>query len=138
MDEMNTAPEESVAQASPGVEGGTYNAAVFNTAARDMIMIGCTTTSNFITTMLAEPSDFRRIPLGDICLQREICLHNNSGFVNWRRSEQCSIRRVYFAKIDGRKSNVMVAMYQGDDAEEEWRQDIADYMIIRHVPHFTT
>ncbi|KAJ6569252.1 hypothetical protein B0H19DRAFT_1066012 [Mycena capillaripes] len=34
--------------------------------------------------------------------------------------------RVYTAKIEGRKSSVTVAMYQGDGAEEQWRQDIAN------------
>ncbi|KAF7377047.1 hypothetical protein MSAN_00122800 [Mycena sanguinolenta] len=32
------------------------------------------------------------------------------------------------ARIDGRKSRVTVAIYQGNDAEEKWRQDIAKYI----------
>jgi hypothetical protein len=48
------------------------------------------------------------IPLGDIDLQHEIRLNNRTG----------SVRRVYAARIEGRQSNVTVAMYQGHRAEE--------------------
>ncbi|KAJ7205154.1 hypothetical protein B0H12DRAFT_458562 [Mycena haematopus] len=60
----------------------------------------------------------------DIDLERETSLVS--------RRDQRTIRRVYSAKIDGRKSGVTVAMYQGDSAEEEWRRDIDMYMSMRH------
>lgn len=59
--------------------------------------------------------DFRMIPLGDIDLQREILL--DTGAVD-RRRERPRVRRVYTAKIEGRKSDVTVAMYQGEGAQE--------------------
>ncbi|KAJ7833008.1 hypothetical protein B0H14DRAFT_2801743 [Mycena olivaceomarginata] len=74
--------------------------------------------------------DFRRIPLGDIDLQHEIHLDNTFGVVDRQRRRTRNIRRVYSAKTAGR--NVTVAMYQGNTAEEEWRQDIEKYMAVRH------
>jgi hypothetical protein len=58
------------------------------------------------------------IPKGDIDLQHEICLEHNSAVLGCYRSERACVRRVYSAKIDGQKSGVTVAMYQGDGAEE--------------------
>ncbi|KAJ7340576.1 hypothetical protein DFH08DRAFT_874832 [Mycena albidolilacea] len=72
------------------------------------------------------PSDFRRIPLGDIDLQREIRLDWNLGVVSARTL------RYHSAKIDRGTSSVTVAMYQGEKAEEEWRRDVAKYMAVRH------
>ncbi|KAJ6462952.1 hypothetical protein C8R45DRAFT_524962 [Mycena sanguinolenta] len=66
-------------------------------------------------------SGFRTIPLGDIDLQREIQLN--------RRSR---LPRLHSAKIHAEQSNVTVALYQGDDAEDKWRRDIKKYMAIRH------
>ncbi|KAJ6580622.1 hypothetical protein B0H19DRAFT_1369173 [Mycena capillaripes] len=82
------------------------------------------------TTAPTIPSDFRMIPLGDIDLQDEIRVDNRSGVVN-RHSKRARVR-VYSAKLDGRTSNMTVAMYQGKGAEEDWREDIARYMAIRH------
>ncbi|KAJ7927929.1 hypothetical protein B0H13DRAFT_2312105 [Mycena leptocephala] len=72
------------------------------------------------------PSDFRMIPLGDIDLRKEICLNYDTGDADQRPR----VRRVYSARVHGRKSNVTVAMYQGSGAEEEWWQDIAKYMMM--------
>ncbi|KAJ7681991.1 hypothetical protein DFH06DRAFT_1159938 [Mycena polygramma] len=66
-------------------------------------------------------SDFRTIRLGDINLQREI------GVVNRRTT-----RRVHIARVEGKRSEVTVAMYEGDGAEEAWREDIALYSSLRH------
>ncbi|KAJ6552726.1 hypothetical protein B0H19DRAFT_153732 [Mycena capillaripes] len=73
------------------------------------------------------PSDFRMIPLGDVDLQHAI----SAGDVD-RNYERARVRKVYSARIDGRMSNMTVAMYQGNGAEEEWQEDIARYMSIRH------
>ncbi|KAJ7124364.1 hypothetical protein C8R44DRAFT_852256 [Mycena epipterygia] len=75
------------------------------------------------------PSDFRRIPLGDIDLQREIRM-DTCGVVR-RAHEPGSVRRMYSAKIAGRKSNMTVSMYQGDTAEEEWLEAISKYSWLR-------
>ncbi|KAJ7315781.1 hypothetical protein DFH08DRAFT_419741 [Mycena albidolilacea] len=77
------------------------------------------------------PSDFRVIPLGDIDLRREISVDRDTGVVVRQREGTC-VRRIYSAKVEGRKSQVTVAIYQGNSAEEEWRRDIAKYMSIRH------
>ncbi|KAJ6512400.1 hypothetical protein C8R45DRAFT_321774 [Mycena sanguinolenta] len=69
-------------------------------------------------------SDFRVIPLGDIDLQREIQLHKRSGVA--------SLRRLHSARVEGKASDVTVAVYQGDRGEEEWRRDIARYKAVRH------
>ncbi|KAJ7245085.1 hypothetical protein C8J57DRAFT_1363010 [Mycena rebaudengoi] len=74
------------------------------------------------------PSAFQMIPLGDIDLQKEIHLHVEIGIADRR----ARVRRLYSAKVNHGKSNATVAMYQGNGAEEEWRQDIARYMTIRH------
>ncbi|KAF7337105.1 hypothetical protein MVEN_02148100 [Mycena venus] len=131
-DEMHPAPEQSSSQSNPGIVGGPSHAAVFNTGARDINMIGCTTTSNFaFMTAPAEPSDFRMIPLGDIDLQHEIRVDYYTGFVEWRR-EQTRVRRLYSARIEGRKAPATVAIYQGNSAKEEWERDIAKYISARH------
>ncbi|KAJ7027136.1 hypothetical protein C8F04DRAFT_1399665, partial [Mycena alexandri] len=77
------------------------------------------------------PPDFRMIPMGDIDLQQELMVNEESGVVGRRQERNC-VRRVYSAKIDGRRSNVTVAVYQGDGAEEAWRRDVETYMLVRH------
>jgi hypothetical protein len=57
------------------------------------------------------------IPLGDIDLQQEIRLDDGFAVVD-RHCETARIRRVYSARVHGGNSNVTVAMYQGDSAEE--------------------
>ncbi|KAF7330664.1 hypothetical protein MSAN_02451700 [Mycena sanguinolenta] len=86
------------------------------------------------------PSDFRMIPMGDIDLRHqirvdEIQVDKCTGVVTAQPRERVCIRRVHSAKarIDGRKSRVTVAIYQGNDAEEKWRNDIAKYMSLRQV-----
>ncbi len=58
------------------------------------------------------------IPMGDIDLLEEIRLDNEKGVVGYHHPERTRVRRVYSAKIDGRKSGVTVAVYQGHGAEE--------------------
>jgi hypothetical protein len=55
------------------------------------------------------------IPMGDIDLLEEIHL---TGIIGRHHPERTRVRRVYSAKIDGRKSGVTVAVYQGNGAEE--------------------
>jgi hypothetical protein len=57
------------------------------------------------------------IPMGDIDLLEEIRLNNETGVVDCHHPERTRMRWVYSAKIDGRKSGVTVAVYQGDSAE---------------------
>ncbi|KAF7366225.1 hypothetical protein MVEN_00499700 [Mycena venus] len=93
-------------------------------------MFGCTTMSNFMIAPAA-PYDFRRIPLGDIDLQHEIHLDNDTGGVD-RHCERARVRRLYSARVQGRQLHMTVAMYQGHGAEEEWQKDMARYKSVRH------
>ncbi|KAJ7679426.1 hypothetical protein DFH06DRAFT_1166597 [Mycena polygramma] len=79
-------------------------------------------------------SDYRSIRLGDIDL-KELRLETPSqtlGYLHKRRST----RRVYTARVDGRKSNVTVAIYEGKGGEEDWREDISRYSCLRHPSIF--
>jgi hypothetical protein len=58
------------------------------------------------------------IPMGDIDLLEEIHFDNDTGVVGRPYPERTRVRRVYSAKIDGRRSDVTVAIYQGEGAEE--------------------
>jgi hypothetical protein len=55
----------------------------------------------------------RMIPLEDIDLRHEIRVDGDTGVV-----ERAVVRRVYSARVEGRKSKFTVAMYQGNGAEE--------------------
>jgi hypothetical protein len=61
--------------------------------------------------------DFRIIPLGDLNLLHEIGFRNGSDVVRHKHG-RTSVRTVYSAKIHGSKSNMTVALYQGDGAQE--------------------
>ncbi|KAJ7022940.1 hypothetical protein C8F04DRAFT_1240493, partial [Mycena alexandri] len=78
-------------------------------------------------------AEFRMIPMGDIDLQRELIVSEKSGAIAHQlgRERNC-VRRVYSAKLEGRSTDLTVAMYQGDGAEEDWRHDIETYMSLRH------
>ncbi|KAF7374283.1 MFS general substrate transporter [Mycena sanguinolenta] len=85
-------------------------------------------------------SSFRRIPLGDVNLLSEIQVHSVSDTVA-RQFERGSVtrllirplsRRTYSARVKGRKSDMTVAVYQGHNAEEEWRRDVDKYSGVRH------
>ncbi|KAF7337287.1 hypothetical protein MSAN_02281300 [Mycena sanguinolenta] len=78
-----------------------------------------------------EQSEFRTIPLGDINLMKTIRLDPRSDVVGCR-SRGVGVRRIYHAEIRRDPGTVTVAMYQGDGAEDEWRQDVAKYESIRH------
>ncbi|KAF7364426.1 hypothetical protein MSAN_01103600 [Mycena sanguinolenta] len=66
----------------------------------------------------ATPPDFLRIPLGNINLQSEIRADTATGVV-WQHCHN---------------EPMTVAMYQGDNAEEEWKRDISHHSGLRH-PH---
>ncbi|KAF7330737.1 hypothetical protein MSAN_02446300 [Mycena sanguinolenta] len=78
-----------------------------------------------------QPSDFQKIRLGDVKLVKEVRLSLQSGVVG-RQSRRVGVRRIYHAEIRRDPGTVTIAMYQGDGAEEEWRQHVAKYESIRH------
>ncbi|KAJ6462939.1 hypothetical protein C8R45DRAFT_524773 [Mycena sanguinolenta] len=106
---------------------------IFSNSQKFTVMGG--TFTNFTNHYAAPslPADFRMIPMGDIDLRREIRLEKYTD-VAYSQLQRACVRRIHSAKakIDGRKSRVTVAMYQGYGAEEEWRKDIAKYMSLRH------
>ena len=90
-----------------------------------------------------ESARFPDDPAGGIDLRREIKLNRQTSVVERQRG---SIRSVYSARIEGRKSDMTVALYQGDGAEEvclatynnmvftagqEWRQHISKVSWLR-------
>ncbi|KAJ7759370.1 hypothetical protein DFH07DRAFT_1060222, partial [Mycena maculata] len=99
------------------VDTVSYTGAFFPTS-RNLVVSGghFTSVTNNNTTASIVPSDFRRIPLGDIYLRNEIRLDAESGVVD-RHNVRGSVRRVYLAKINGKSADMTVALYQGDSAE---------------------
>jgi hypothetical protein len=57
------------------------------------------------------------IPLGDINLRRQIQVDSGTGVVGCQRERVC-VRRVYSAKVEGRRSKFTVVMYEGNGAAE--------------------
>ncbi|KAJ7369186.1 hypothetical protein DFH08DRAFT_833273 [Mycena albidolilacea] len=90
-------------------------------------------TNNVYNPPPEQPAAFRTIGLGDINLLNEIRMNNKSGVVG-RRSQSTNARRMYYSAnvVGGEPGPMTVAMYQGGDMEEEWRQHIAKYESIRH------
>ncbi|KAJ6483302.1 hypothetical protein C8R45DRAFT_300481 [Mycena sanguinolenta] len=88
---------------------------------------------SFHVTNYATPptTDFRTIPLGDIYLREDLGLEGGLRHVR-RLHDRSSVRRIYSAKVMGLEGNMTVATYHGDDAEEEWREDILRYSWLRH------
>ncbi|KAJ6464400.1 hypothetical protein C8R45DRAFT_499019 [Mycena sanguinolenta] len=95
-------------------------------------------TLNFYPPPREEQSEFRTIRLGDINLRKEICSERRYDIVDFqsRLGRGATVRRVYSGEIRGDPGPVTVAMYEGDRAEERWRQDLAKYAAIRH-PYIT-
>ncbi|KAJ6514817.1 hypothetical protein C8R47DRAFT_1088769 [Mycena vitilis] len=72
-------------------------------------------------------ADFRMIPLGDLDLRREV----DRSIAAIRHRRGCAVR-VYSANVDGRKSTMTVALYQGRNSEEVWRHELEQYATFRH------
>jgi hypothetical protein len=64
----------------------------------------------------AHQTDFRLIPLGDLNLLQEIGLYRSATVVQKNREK--SVRRMYSARVRGCTSNMVVALYQGNGAED--------------------
>jgi hypothetical protein len=62
-------------------------------------------------------TDFRVIPLGDLNLLQEIGIDRGADVVH-RKNGGKSVRRMYTARVHGCKSNMTVALYQGNGAED--------------------
>ncbi|KAF7333791.1 hypothetical protein MVEN_02335900 [Mycena venus] len=107
----------------------SYGGAIFS-GSHHFAVVGGTFTS--ITKNYARaptmPSNLRIIPLGDIDLQHEMHVNYDTGVVDRGNERQARVRRVYSARLEGRQSNMTVAIYQGDGSEQEWKHDIARYI----------
>ncbi|KAJ7677085.1 hypothetical protein DFH06DRAFT_1169735 [Mycena polygramma] len=124
---MNRAPPSNAGPATSSMLGhkGAVSSGMFS-GAQNFTVTGHTLQNN-IYAAPSVPPDYRMIPLGDLDLQREICLHQGTGVVHRRRHAQ---RRVYSAKLQGQ--TFTVAMYRGDGAAEKWQREIGKYMSLRH------
>ncbi|KAF7373703.1 hypothetical protein MSAN_00581300 [Mycena sanguinolenta] len=76
-------------------------------------------------------SEFRRIPLGDIKLGKELKNILQSGTL-CPQNREAGVRRMYSAKICPDPAPVTVAIYQGHSAKKKWRQHLEKYKTIRH------
>ncbi|KAJ6580611.1 hypothetical protein B0H19DRAFT_1111916 [Mycena capillaripes] len=130
-DQLHSDDEFTSSETTNATGSACYTGGIFSGSQHFTVAGGTFTsiTKNYNTAPTV-PSDFRMIPLGDIDLQHEIRVDNHAGIVN-RHSKRARVR-VYSAKLNGQTSNMTVAMYLGNGAEEEWKQDIARYMSIRH------
>ncbi|KAJ7436176.1 hypothetical protein B0H11DRAFT_1394086 [Mycena galericulata] len=112
-----------------GPEGArSRSAGAFFHGAQHFVVTGGRFTSN-ITNVPDVSPDFRRIPLGDLDLRHEICL-DSGGVVSRRQGEPA--RRIYSARIEGKQSDMTVAVYEGQNAKEIWNRDLSKYSGIRH------
>ncbi|KAJ7846606.1 hypothetical protein B0H14DRAFT_2771694 [Mycena olivaceomarginata] len=98
---------------------------LFSNAQNFVISGGAFNVTNITQGAPATSSDFPKIPLGEIDLQREICLDTG-------RVVRNPVRRIYSARVRGCQSNMTVAIYQGVNAEGKWRDDISRYTAARH------
>ncbi|KAJ7741284.1 hypothetical protein B0H16DRAFT_1565184 [Mycena metata] len=80
---------------------------------------------------IARP-DFPLIPLGHINLLRKIKRSEGCDVVRCKHVQNF-VRTMYSARIHECKSNMTVALYQGDSAEERWREDVSRYSRLRHL-----
>ncbi|KAJ7854239.1 hypothetical protein B0H13DRAFT_2081341 [Mycena leptocephala] len=68
-----------------------------------------------------------------LCTTHTLCeiRINHRGVVN-RCSGRCAARRIYSARIHGTQSDMTVVVYQGENAEETWRWELAKYSGLWH------
>ncbi|KAJ6620021.1 hypothetical protein B0H10DRAFT_2433088 [Mycena sp. CBHHK59/15] len=119
-------------------EGGSnLYAGTFFPCSKHFVISGGHFTSNVtnpVTNPPAEPSDFPMIRLGDVDLRKEIRIVQDSGVAH-RHSAVNSARRMYSARLNRLLSDMTVALYQGQNAEEDWRQDFdRASLTVRNTP----
>ncbi|KAJ6532572.1 hypothetical protein B0H19DRAFT_450917 [Mycena capillaripes] len=107
-----------------------YTTSAFFSNSKHIVVTGGTFTNNNHVT-LSTPPEFRVIPIGDLNLLNEIKCTSGSLVVR-RRKGRASTKKMYTARIPGFQSAIMAAVFQGEDAEEQWRVEISRYSGIRH------
>ncbi|KAJ7508823.1 hypothetical protein B0H11DRAFT_1356865 [Mycena galericulata] len=108
------------------------HAGAFFPCAQHFVVAGGNFTNFVFNPPPAAPSDFHRIPRGDVDLRNEIRV-DASGLVY--RQRRTAARQMYSARIEGRQSDVTVVVYQGQNAEKEWKRELAKISGIWH-PNF--
>ncbi|KAJ7036910.1 hypothetical protein C8F04DRAFT_457136 [Mycena alexandri] len=134
MDTETYSVNEYIPAPGPGEPVFTSSGGMF--AGSQHFTVAGGTFNNIMKNYYAAPNvapHFRIIPMGDINLQKELMVNKELWLLGRRRERNC-VRRVYSATIDGRKSNVTVAVYQGEGAEEDWQKDTEMYMSVRFGP----
>ncbi|KAJ7104881.1 hypothetical protein C8R44DRAFT_886908 [Mycena epipterygia] len=106
-------PTEASSSESLASSGPSLSSGAFITNSQNFTIAGGHFT-NVIQYASTIPSDFRTIPLGDLDLRNEIRLEE-SGM--------------------GKPSDMTVAIYQGERAEENWKCELSKYSGFRH-PNF--
>ncbi|KAJ7055804.1 hypothetical protein C8F01DRAFT_1373319 [Mycena amicta] len=137
--DIQTAGLDDEAQVAHNSDTPAHSASFFSNSKQFTITGGTFTGAQVVTnhfhygaTSTADgASDFRRIPFGDIDLRHEIRVDDHSVSVYRRREHGC-VRRVYSARIEGRKGDMTVIAFQGRNAEEEWRQAVLQHSALRH------
>ncbi|KAJ7751367.1 hypothetical protein B0H16DRAFT_829805 [Mycena metata] len=109
---------------------------LFFPSSRNFVIEGGVFTSNTNVThhhhTYPASDDFRKIPMGEIDLQHEIRFGDGPRVVIRRRGPRRA-QRMFSARIDGCKTPMTVAWYQGPNAKE--RQDISMHSWLLH-PNF--
>ncbi|KAJ6474533.1 hypothetical protein DFH09DRAFT_1218060 [Mycena vulgaris] len=90
--------------------------------------------TDFAESPIAVALGFRSIPLGELDLRHEIGANPRSATVNRHRAVT-STRRIYSARIYGRSGRMTASVFQGQNAKEDWQQEIGRYSGLRH-PRF--
>ncbi|KAF8160362.1 hypothetical protein K438DRAFT_1985789 [Mycena galopus ATCC 62051] len=88
-------------------------------------------TNHITNSHLAVSSDFRAIQLGDLDLRRELTVHSCGRLIS-RRPAIAPARRLCSARIARRAPDLMVSVYEGDDAEEGWQRELTICSGTRH------
>ncbi|KAJ7165909.1 hypothetical protein C8R46DRAFT_1219687 [Mycena filopes] len=106
----------------------SHGAGIF-TGSHHFTVAGGTFTNTINNNVAPAIPDLRMIPWGDIDLQQKLLVNKETGAIGYLHERKC-VRRVYSAKVDGQRSDVTVAVYQGDGAEDtvEWRE-VEDYVL---------
>ncbi|KAJ7872591.1 hypothetical protein B0H13DRAFT_2059226 [Mycena leptocephala] len=126
---LQSHPPASISVSSDPGGDPTRQTGAFFPGAQHFVVTGGQFTSNITHPTPTVPSDFRRIPLGDVDLRNEIRLDECG--VAQRRDGRTPVRRVYSAHIEGRQSDVTVAVYEGENAEENWKREVTKYSGLR-------
>ncbi|KAJ7463544.1 hypothetical protein FB451DRAFT_1264854 [Mycena latifolia] len=132
--ESHPLPSTSASEDAPQIDAGhSQSTHTFFPHAQHFVVSGGTFTSiaNYLPTVAPVSCDFRTISLADLDLRHELRLEAGSGLVS-RRMTSAYVRKVYSARIEGRASDMTVAVYAGSSAETDWKQDLIKYSGLRH------